>query len=169
MEPTSSWFLVGFVSAAPQRELPVLFSLRQPSFPVTHLVASLAPLAPAHHVRVGDGGGHPGPCCVPALVLIHLLQHLALVDVCVQEKSGGSETPSSKHISLSFWAPRVLLCEPSDPIPSSSMCSGPGWAAGTGRQGRVVIRAPFHAPQSRGPGLSGCVCLSGLLLSGSFG
>lgn len=95
---------------------PVLFPLGQPRLQGTHLLALLAPhipcaaLASAHHVRVGDSRWHPGPRGVAVLVLVHLLQHLALVDVCVQEESGGSETPSSQHTSPNLQDPGVLLC-----------------------------------------------------------
>ena len=102
----------------------------------------LSPTPPTHHIRVGDGGRYPGPRGIPALVLIHLLQHLALVDVRVQEQPGGSETPSSQHTSLSLPTPGVLLCWPSTPIPGRSTCSGQGWAAGPSMQGRGLGRAP---------------------------
>ena len=95
--------------------------------------------APTHHVRVGDGCRHPGPRGVSPLVLIHLLQHLALVDVDVQEESRGSKTPFPAHPSElpGSW---VLFCWASVPLPCSPTCSGQGWAVGLGTQGRVVGR-----------------------------
>lgn len=68
---------------------PEFFPLGQASALFPHPEA--AP-STAHHICVGGSRWHPRPLGVTVLVLVYLLQHLALVDIGVQEESGGSET-----------------------------------------------------------------------------